>query len=182
MAEPDDTSSPRPDTPAGFEELAMPLFFSLYNFARWLTRSPDEAEDLVQETYVKALRGFASFQQGTSFKSWIFRILKNTFLTSRAGLRLTVPLAPDEDGDAIASTAETPEAILIARASREKVGAAIEGLPPAFREVVLLRDVEGLTYQEIAEALSIPIGTVMSRLSRGRRSIREAIREAERNT
>jgi len=70
-----------------FEELAMPLFDQLYNFARWLTRNRDEAEDLVQETYVKGLRGFSSFQLGTNFRAWMFRILRNTFLTSRTGLK-----------------------------------------------------------------------------------------------
>src|SRR6476620_9950809 len=77
-------SSSHEDRPlAGFEELAMPLFDSLYNFARWIARDSDDAEDLVQETYLKALRGFASFQPGTNFRAWIFRILRNTFLSSR---------------------------------------------------------------------------------------------------
>src|SRR6201997_4110545 len=74
---------------AGFEELAMPLLDSLYNFAHWLTQNREEAEDLVQETYVKALKGFGSFQLGTNFRAWIFRILRNTFLTSRTGLKST---------------------------------------------------------------------------------------------
>jgi RNA polymerase sigma-70 factor (ECF subfamily) len=163
----------RADTP-GFEELALPLFPSLYNFAHWLTRDRDEAEDLVQETFAKALRGFASFQPDTSFKSWIFRILKNTFLTSRTGLRVqrTVPLVEDAE---VGSAAETPETILLAHASRELVRGAIEALAPSYREVVVLRDVDGFTYQEIADALSIPIGTVMSRLSRGRRDIRRHV-------
>jgi len=75
-----------------FEELAMPLFASLYNFAQWLTQNRDEAEDLVQETYMKALKGFDSFQQGTNFRAWIYRILRNTFLTSRSGLRERVTI------------------------------------------------------------------------------------------
>jgi RNA polymerase sigma-70 factor (ECF subfamily) len=155
----------------------MPLFAGLYNFAHWLTRDRAEAEDLVQETFAKALRGFGSFEPRTSFKSWIFRILKNTFLTSRAGLRAhpTEPLAPDDEGDIGAATADTPETILIARASREIVRDAIEALHPTFREAVILRDVEGLTYREIAEMLGIPIGTVMSRLARGRRDIRKHV-------
>ena len=167
-------TSARAESP-GFEELALPLFPSLYNFAHWLTRDRDEAEDLVQETFAKALRGFASFQPDTSFKSWIFRILKNTFLTSRTGLRAhaMVPLA--EDAAEVGATDETPETILLASTSRELVRGAIEALAPSFREVVVLRDVEGLAYQEIADALSIPIGTVMSRLSRGRRDIRRHV-------
>ena len=155
----------------------MPLLSSLFNFAQWLTRNRAEAEDLVQETFAKALRGYPSFQPGTSFKSWIFRILKNTFLTSRAGLRAhpMVPLADGEDAPDVAASAETPETILIASAGRELVRHAIEALPQPFRETVLLRDVEGLTYQEIAETLSVPVGTVMSRLARGRREIRRHI-------
>src|ERR1700740_993909 len=86
-------------TAATFEELAIPLFDQLYNFAHWLTQNRDEAEDLVQETYVKALKGFPSFQLGTNFRAWIYRILRNTFLTSRKGLKvtMTVPLDSDED-------------------------------------------------------------------------------------
>src|SRR5712691_6100610 len=100
---------------ATFEELAMPLFDSLYNFAHWLTQNRDEAQDLVQETYIKALKGFSSFQPGTNFRAWIFRILRNTFLTSRTGLQAsrTVPLDADEED--VAVTVETPESILIER-------------------------------------------------------------------
>src|SRR3984957_287658 len=88
---------PQPDS---FEELAMPLFDQLYNFANWLTQNREEAEDLVQETYAKALKGFSSFQPGTNFRAWMYRILRNTFLTSRTGLKatMTVPLDPEEDG------------------------------------------------------------------------------------
>src|ERR1700687_758741 len=89
-----------------FEELAMPLFDSLYNFAHWLTQNRDEAEDLVQETYAKALKGFSSFQPGTNFRAWIYRILRNTFLTSRTGLKSHVSL--DADG---AGTDERQEVI-----------------------------------------------------------------------
>src|ERR1700726_2942967 len=94
------TSSPPVHPPlAGFEELAMPLFDSLYNFARWLAQNSNDAEDLVQETYLKALRSFASFQPGTNFRAWMFKILKNTFLSSRSELewRMTIDLDSDED-------------------------------------------------------------------------------------
>ena len=168
------------DPSAGlFEELALPLFDPLYNFAHWLAQNREEAEDLVQETYVKALKGFASFQPGTNFRAWIFRILRNTFLTSRTGLQVTrtVPLELDEDEPAVAVTAETPESILMGRDSADRVQAAIEALPLIFREVLLLCDVEEMSYQEIAETLSIPMGTVMSRLSRARRAMRQALGE-----
>jgi RNA polymerase sigma-70 factor (ECF subfamily) len=160
-----------------FEELAMPLFDQLYNFAHWLTQNRDEAEDLVQETYAKALRGFSSFQLGTNFRAWMYRILRNTFLTSRTGLRATstVPLDMDEDAVDLAVESETPETILISRHDSQAVQSAIAGLPIHHREVLLLCDVEEMSYQEIAETLSIPIGTVMSRLSRARKILRESL-------
>jgi RNA polymerase sigma-70 factor, ECF subfamily len=163
-----------------FEELAMPLFDSLYNFAGWLAGNSQEAEDLVQETYLKALKGFPSFQQGTNFRAWIFRILRNTFLTSRTGLQATrtVPLEDDEEETtAVAVTIDTPESILLGRASQQAIQAALEKLPVIYREVLLLCDVEEMSYQEIAETASIPIGTVMSRLSRARRGMRQALQE-----
>ena len=157
-----------------FEALAMPLFDQLYNFAHWLTRNREEAEDLVQETYAKALKGFSSFQLGTNFRAWMYRILRNTFLTSRTGLKatMTVPLDPDENGPELAIESDTPETILFERANRELLQAAIDELPVYFREILLLCEVEEMSYQEIAETLSIPIGTVMSRLSRARKTSR----------
>jgi len=161
-----------------FEELAMPLFDQLYNFAHWLTQNREEAEDLVQETYAKALRGFSSFQLGTNFRAWMYRILRNTFLTSRTGLKatMTVPLDPEEDGPELAVQFETPETILFERANRELLQNAIGELPVYFREIILLCEVEEMSYQEIAETLSIPIGTVMSRLSRARKTLRDRLR------
>ena len=154
----------------------MPLFDRLYNFAHWLTRNPDEAEDLVQETYVKALKGFSSFELGTNFKAWIFRILRNTFLNSRTGLKTTVPLDSENDDPALPVEKETPETILIDRASERIMQEAIEDLPVAYREVLLLCEVEEMSYAEIASTLAIPIGTVMSRLSRARRDLRAAVK------
>src|SRR5260221_10630208 len=114
-----------------FEELAMPLFDSLYNFAHWLTQNREEAEDLVQETYAKALRGFPSFQLGTNFRAWMFRILRNTFLTSRTGLKatMTVPLDPEEGGPELAVESATPESVLIDRSKQELVRCALDQLP-----------------------------------------------------
>jgi RNA polymerase sigma factor (sigma-70 family) len=159
---------------AGFEELAMPLFDSLYNFAGWLAQNQNDAEDLVQETYLKALRGFASFEPGTNFRAWIFRILKNTFLGSCTKLerRMTVAVESEED---LPSTPATPESLLIGRFHMDAVRSAIEQLPVSAREVILLCDVEGASYREIAEILSIPMGTVMSRLARARKLVREAL-------
>src|ERR1700722_16455352 len=128
---------------AGFEELAMPLFDSLYNFARWMAQNSNDAEDLVQETYLKALRGFASFQPGTNFRAWIFQILRNSFLSSRSKLerRMTIDLDSDEDGPQLAVDSETPETILMNRADSETVQRAIADLPAHYREALLLCEV-----------------------------------------
>jgi RNA polymerase sigma-70 factor, ECF subfamily len=153
-----------------FDELATPLFGALYNYARWLTRDPYEAEDLVQETYVKALRGFGSFTAGTNFRAWMYRILRNTFLTSKTGLKENVPL--DED----LAAAGDPETLFLSRVDADALRRAIESLPLIFREVLLLCDMEEMSYREIAETLGIPVGTVTSRLLRARRKVREALR------
>jgi RNA polymerase sigma-70 factor, ECF subfamily len=162
---------------AGFEELAMPLFDSLYNFARWLGHGSNDAEDLVQETYLKGLRSFASFQPGTNFRAWIFQILKNTFLSSRSKLerRTTVAMDSEEDGAEVAVDTETPETILMHRSNSQLVQRAIDDLPVQYRETLLLCEVEEMSYKEIAEILSIPIGTVMSRLARARKAVRESL-------
>jgi RNA polymerase sigma-70 factor (ECF subfamily) len=158
---------------ATFEDLAMPLFDQLYNFARWLTHDTAEAEDLVQETYAKALRGFSSFRPGTNFRAWMYRILRNSFLSSRTGLKTTVVLDEDTDESLLPVESTTPESNLIAQADREMVQQALADLPVAFREILLLCEVEEMAYQEIAETLAIPIGTVMSRLSRARKALRD---------
>src|SRR5579864_454298 len=164
--------------PVSFEELAVPLFDQLYNFAHWLTKDRTEAEDLVQETYTKALRGFSSFQLGTNFRAWMYRILRNTFLTSRTGLRatMTVPLEPEEDSIELAIEWETPEGALIDRSNWQLIQSAIEELPLHYREILLLCDLGEMSYREISETLSIPLGTVMSRLSRARNALAEVVR------
>src|SRR6202046_161285 len=147
-----------------FEELALPLFDQLYNFAHWLTQNREEAEDLVQETYAKALKGFTSFQLGTNFRAWMYRILRNTFLTSRAGLKatMTVPLDLEQDGTDMPVDSVTPETIFIERSNTQLMRSTIDELPVYYREILLLCDVEEMSYQEISETLSIPNGTVMS--------------------
>ena len=155
----------------------MPLLQPLYNYARWLTKETVEAEDLVQETFLKGLRGFASFAQGTNFRAWMYRILRNTFLTSRSGLRAAPQLSIEDDRDAVEESLEDggPESAIITRIDVVAVRRAIDDLPLLFREVLLLSDVEEMSYREIAETLSIPIGTVTSRLIRARRKVREAM-------
>lgn len=171
------TSATRDDhLAAEFEKLAIPLLNSTYNFARWLVRNDHDAEDLVQETYLKALGNFSSFQSGTNFRAWIFRILRNTFLNSRSKLdrRMTVELNCDEPS-LVTTDPEDPESLLIEKSTAAAIWDAIEHLPPSSREVILLSDVEDFAYREIAEILGVPIGTVMSRLARARRAVRRAL-------
>jgi RNA polymerase sigma-70 factor, ECF subfamily len=166
-----------------FEELAGSLLPSLYNVAMWLAKNPADAEDLVQETFLKALRGFQGFEQGTNFKAWMFRILRNTYLTSRTGLaaQRTVALEDEleesgaRDYPEGAIDRQTPEMNLIRLSDRAAVEAAMEQLSPPLLEVILLCDVEEMKYREIAAVLEIPIGTVMSRIARARLALRTAL-------
>src|SRR5215471_7814847 len=124
----------------------MPLFDQLYNFAHWLAQDRAEAEDLVQETYAKALRGFSSFQPGTNFRAWIYRILRNTFLTSQAGLN--AHLSFDDADETLPEPADlhTPESILLMRADQDQVRKALESLTVPAREIILLCDFEEMSY------------------------------------
>ena len=162
---------------AEFEDLAMPLVTSAYNLARWLVQNGNDAEDLVQETYLKAFQNFGSFQAGTNFRAWLFRILRNTFLTSRSTLerRMTVELNWEEELPLLDDNCLSPESLLIQKADIAAIRDAIEKLPFHYREVVLLCDVEDLTYREIAQVIEIPMGTDMSRLARARKVIRDSL-------
>jgi RNA polymerase sigma-70 factor (ECF subfamily) len=162
---------------ADFEQLALPFFPSLYNHAHWLTRNPAEAEDLVQETFAKALRAFDSFQPNTNFKAWIFRILRNTFLTSRTGIAASHTVSLEDHPDTLDTTAAgpTPEDILLRLDDHAAIHTALEQLQPQLREALLLCDVEEIKYKDIAVILDIPIGTVMSRISRARRTLRQLL-------
>jgi len=169
-----------------FEDLAMPLLPSLYNLASWLTRNPTDAEDLLQETFLKALRGFSSFEQGSNFKAWIFRILRNTYLTSRSGLAALRTIALDDELDEYGDSEprqypegiidrQTPEMNLIRLSDRVALESALQKLPASLLEVILLCDMEELKYKEIATILDIPIGTVMSRIARARAFLRREL-------
>jgi RNA polymerase sigma-70 factor, ECF subfamily len=169
-----------------FEDLALPLLPSLYNVAHWLARNPADAEDLVQETFLKALRGFGGFEPGTNFKAWIFRILRNTYLTSRSGLAAVRTRSLEEeleDRDDMgprpmpeaAIDRQTPEVNLLRLSDKAALQAAMSELPSLLLEVVLLCDVEEMKYREIATVLEIPIGTVMSRIARARAALREGL-------
>ncbi len=162
---------------ADFEQLALPLFASLYNHAFWLTRNQAEAEDLVQETFTKSLRAFDSFQPGTNFKAWIFRILRNTFLTTREGIAASRTVFLEDHPDTLDTTASgpTPEDTLIRLDNEAALHTALEQLQPQLRDALLLCDVEEIKYKDIAVILDVPIGTVMSRISRARRTLRQLL-------
>jgi RNA polymerase sigma factor (sigma-70 family) len=171
---------PSPFHSASFEELALPLLPSLYSHSFWLCRDPAEAEDLVQETISKALRAFGSFQPGTNFKAWVFRILRNTFLTSRTGIAAsrTVFLEDHPDLLDITDRSPTPEDHLIRLDNQAVLNDALDRLQPHLREILLLCDVEELKYKDIALVLDIPIGTVMSRIARARRTLHQQLGES----
>jgi RNA polymerase sigma-70 factor (ECF subfamily) len=169
-----------------FERDAMPLMPQLYSAALRLTRNPSDAEDLVQEAYLRAYRGFAGFTPGTNLKAWLYRILTNTFINSyRKKQRQPVTVLEDEipdwylydhlADDGVGSETASAEAQVLERMPDEDVQAALDALPETFRMAVWLADVEGFAYKEIAEILGIPIGTVMSRLHRGRKSLEKML-------
>ena len=171
---------------ATFAEQAMPFMSSLYAAALRMTRNPADAEDLVQETYLKAYRGFGGFQEGTNLKAWLYRILTNTYInTYRAKKRRPDETDLDETEDLYlyrrlggleaAAAGRSAEDELMDWFTDSEVKDAIEALPDQFRVAVLLADVEGFSYKEIAEILDIPIGTVMSRLHRGRKALQKAL-------
>ena len=171
---------------ATFAAQAMPLMDSLYSAAMRMTRNAADAEDLVQETYLRAYRGFGGFQEGTNLKAWLYRILTNTYINAyRAKQRRPDETDLDEVEDLYlyrrlggleaARTGRSAEDELMDAFSEAEVKAAIEDLPENFRMAVLLADVEGFAYKEIAEILDIPIGTVMSRLHRGRKQLQKAL-------
>jgi RNA polymerase sigma-70 factor (ECF subfamily) len=171
---------------AEFAELAMPFMHGLYTAALRMTRNPSDAEDLVQETYLRAFRGFGGFKDGTNLKAWLYKILTNTFInTYRAKKRRPQQEALDdmEDfslyrqiGGLEAVNAERgPEAQVLDSIPEDAVKRAIEDLPEQFRIAVLLADVEGFSYKEIAEITEVPIGTVMSRLHRGRKQLQRRL-------
>ena len=161
---------------AVFEELALPHLASLYNHAFWLTHDHADAEDLVQEAFIKALRAFDSFQAGTNFKAWIFRIVRNTFLTSHSGIAAFRTVFLEDYSDALdTSGGPTPEDNLIRLDDQAALQAALEQLQPLLREALLLCDVEEIKYKDIATILDVPMGTVMSRISRARSTLRQLL-------
>ena len=173
---------------ARFTELTMEYMPALYTAALRMTRNPSDAEDLVQETYLKAYRAFDGFTEGTNLKAWLYRILTNTYINAYRAAKRRPDVSDVEDvedlylyrrlatGDGVVSGRSAEDEALDSFTDDE-VKAAIESLPDAFRIAVLLADVEGFSYKEIAEITDVPIGTVMSRIHRGRRALQKALYE-----
>ncbi|HSH60604.1 MAG TPA: sigma-70 family RNA polymerase sigma factor [Acidimicrobiales bacterium] len=171
---------------ARFVELAMEHMSSLYSAAVRMTHNPSDAQDLVQETYLKAFRGFHTFEEGTNLKAWLYRILTNAYINSyRAKKRRPEQSDVDDVEDLYlyrrlggleaAAAGRSAEEEVLDHFTDADVKKAVESLPEQFRMVVLLADVEGFSYKEIAAILDVPIGTVMSRLHRGRRALQKAL-------
>ncbi len=161
---------------AEFEAVCVPLMRMLYGTAVRLTRHPEDARDLVQETYLRAYRTFGTFRPGTNAKAWLFTILYSVFVNRyRKERRVpeSVPLDEVDERFLAAPGSEAPEGDSVAS---ERLEAALRALPEAFRAAILLVDVEGLTYEEASSALSCPIGTLRSRLARGRRALIDRLR------
>jgi RNA polymerase sigma factor (sigma-70 family) len=154
--------------PRSFEEIVLPHLDAAFNYARWLTKNDADAEDVVQDAYVRALRFFSSLR-GEDARAWLLTIVRNTwygrFPKRAGGAMMTVV---DENPDDRADASLDPEARLIQQQTVEQVRGALEALPSDFREVLVLRELEGLSYKEIAAVVGVPIGTVMSRLARAR--------------
>jgi RNA polymerase sigma-70 factor (ECF subfamily) len=182
------TNGPPHDRKSEFEEVALPFIDALFNLALNLTRNRKDAEDLVQETYLRAYRFFDSYRRGTHIKAWLFRILRNTFINRYRAAKTR----PDEvDFGKVEMTYEriideefirqnqpsSPEESVMAEILDDEVQEALNQLPGEYREVVIMALAEDLSYKEIAAALSIPLGTVMSRLHRGRKLLQASLLE-----
>jgi len=169
---------------ARFEAQVLPHLDAAYNLARWLTRNEQDAEDVVQEAFVRAMRYFATFKGGEA-RPWLLAIVRNTcwsWLEKNRPADVTTmepgALEATLDGVSASAAAEAnPEVILLQSANRKLVNQALEELPVAFREVIVMREIEDLSYKEIASVAAIPIGTVMSRLARGRDLLRRSIEQ-----
>ena len=173
---------------ANFTDVAMEFMPGLYSAALRMTRNRADAEDLVQETYLKAYRSYASFTEGTNLRAWLYRILTNTYINSYRAAQRRPEVADVEDVEDLylyhrigdlqaAGIGRSAEDEVFDHFTDDEVKKAIESLPESFRIAVLLADVEGFSYKEIAEITEVPIGTVMSRIHRGRKALQKALHD-----
>ncbi|MFA5786513.1 MAG: sigma-70 family RNA polymerase sigma factor [Actinomycetota bacterium] len=169
-----------------FEATALPMLATLYSGALRMTRNPTDAEDLLQETYLKAFAAFHQFEPGTNLKAWLYRILTNTYINDYRRRHREPEMVSGDEGDGFSlferiasegSEGVSPEEVLLRQIPEDEVRAALDSLPDQFRMAVLLADVEGFSYKEIAEIMDTSIGTVMSRLHRGRRGMQRSLWE-----
>lgn len=154
-----------------FEEIALPHLGAAYNLARWMLHNEHDAEDVVQEAYLRALKSFRGYYGGDS-RSWLMTIVRNTcytWLQKNRALRLSDPI--EDKLDEVGLDFADPEMLLLQSADSQMVRHALQELPVEFREVMVLREMEDLSYKEIANIVDVPIGTVMSRLARGRKRL-----------
>jgi len=170
-----------------FQAMVLPHLDSAFNLARWLTRSPQEAEDIVQEAYLRAFKFFDSFH-GEDGRAWLLGIVRNTFYTwyqQNKAQALNTRFEEELHGAHLEDVADTrehdPEALLIQKDNRRELQLALEGLSVEFREVIVMRELEDLSYKQIAGIVGIPIGTVMSRLGRARKQLAEILAATDRD-
>jgi len=165
----------QPPLQSRFEEVVLPHLNAAYNLARWLTRNEHDAEDVVQEAYVRALRFFGGFHGGDG-RAWLLTIVRNTcYDWFRRNRPEEVPVSFDEDLHSAVDLSETPEDLLMKQADQLRLRQALETLPLVWREVLILRELEGLSYKEIADVAGIKMGTVMSRLARARARLQQQL-------
>jgi RNA polymerase sigma-70 factor (ECF subfamily) len=167
------------DRGEGLNEAALEYIDALFSYAMTLTRNQTEAEDLVQETYLRAMRAFGQLLPNSNVKSWLFVIMRNAWLNQLRHIRNGPRFVElDEEGDFATradAPANNPDIVFLRKLEREEIRAAIESLPTFHREIIVLRDIEGFSYQEIASMLDCPAGTVMSRLGRAREKLRHLL-------
>ena len=164
-----------PNQQARFEETMMPHLDAAYNLARWLTRNEHDAQDVVQDAFLRAFKYFGGFHGGNS-RSWLLSIVRNTAYTwLQKNRKQELATVPDEEMHDIEDTSSNPEVLLLNNSDRQEIRRAVEQLPVEFREVMILRELEGMSYKEIAEMADVPIGTVMSRLARARKQLQQSL-------
>jgi RNA polymerase sigma factor (sigma-70 family) len=159
--------------------MIMPHLDAAYNLARWLTRNEHDAEDIVQDAFLRAFKFFDNFRGGNS-RSWVLSIVRNTaYSWLEKNRKHEVGTISDNEIENIYDGAPNPEALLLQETGHQEIMQAIEELPVEFREAIVLRELEEMSYKEIADMMDIPLGTVMSRLARGRRQLQEALRHRQ---